>query len=359
MAIKITIIGWYGTETIGDRAILAGIFKFFREAFGTFEVRLGSLYPFFTQRTIDEDYDFWEKICGKNFSVQLFNSKKAGELDRAIKDSDLVMMGGGPLMHIPPLFMVEYALRKAKKLGKVTALLGCGIGPIFTKKYKKFLVNIAKASDLIILRDSYSQKYLEAILDEYKTTLENKIYLSLDPAIQCAIFFNEELSKCDCSKDIVINLRKFPNEYNTGKKYIDINKEVLNFVDSISSLFPDDNIVLVPMHYFHIGNDDREFLNKIRLELNRENIAVHNKPLTLQNTIAIYKQAKFNIGMRFHSVVLQTMVSGKILFWTIPNQIKEKSRDLFMILTVKIFIQTDIFVFNLIESMQIVFRQRW
>lgn len=25
---KITIIGWYGTETIGDRAILAGLFSF-------------------------------------------------------------------------------------------------------------------------------------------------------------------------------------------------------------------------------------------------------------------------------------------------------------------------------------------
>jgi polysaccharide pyruvyl transferase WcaK-like protein len=100
MVAKITIIGWYGTETIGDRAILSGIFTFFKKAFREFEVKLGSLYPFFTQRTLNEDHNFWEESCNYTFPVQLFDSKKVQELDKAIKDSDLVVMGGGPLMHI-------------------------------------------------------------------------------------------------------------------------------------------------------------------------------------------------------------------------------------------------------------------
>ena len=43
---KITIIGWYGTETIGDRAILAGLISIFNQAYDEFEVKLGSLNPF-------------------------------------------------------------------------------------------------------------------------------------------------------------------------------------------------------------------------------------------------------------------------------------------------------------------------
>ena len=58
---KITIIGWYGTETIGDRAILTGIFSFFNQLFNKIEIKLGSLYPFFSKRTLNEDYSFYVK----------------------------------------------------------------------------------------------------------------------------------------------------------------------------------------------------------------------------------------------------------------------------------------------------------
>ena len=322
MAVKITIIGWYGTETIGDRAILSGIFTFLKKAFGEFEVKLGSLYPFFTQRTINEDHSFWEKSCDYTFPVQIFDSKKARELNKSIRGSDLVVMGGGPLMHIEPLFMVEYAFKKAKKLGKTTALLGCGVGPVFPKKFKKSLVNIANSSDLILLRDSFSMKYLEDIFDEYAAILQKKIYLSLDPAVQCAKDFNRLFRKDIGLDTIAVNLRDFPQEYSKDRKKIDINKKLYAFADSLASNFPGHNISLVPMHYFHIGNDDRGFLNKIRFELNKKNISVHNKPLSMIDTLQIYSQAKFNIGMRFHSVVLQTMVSGKnfVLDYTEPNK---------------------------------------
>ena len=85
MAVKITIIGWYGTETIGDRAILSGIFTFFKKAFGEFEVKLGSLYPFFTQRTLNEDHNFWKGSCNCIFPVQIFDSKKVQELDKILE----------------------------------------------------------------------------------------------------------------------------------------------------------------------------------------------------------------------------------------------------------------------------------
>ena len=322
MAITTTIIGWYGTETIGDRAILAGIFTFLKKAFGEFEVKLGSIYPFFSQRTLIEDYSFWEKSCDYTFSVKIFDSKKSHELDKAIKDSDLVVMGGGPLMHIKPLFMVEYALRKARKLGITTALLGCGVGPIFFKKFKKSLINIVNSSDLIILRDSFSKKYLEDIFDEYLATLPNIIFLSLDPAVQCAEDFNRLFRKDVPLDTIAVNLRDFPREYCNDKKFLTINKKLCMFIDDLSSNFPEYNISLVPMHYFHIGNDDREFLNKIRFELDKKNISVQNKPLSMVKTLKVYNRAKFNIGMRFHSVIFQTMVSGKnfVLDYTEPKK---------------------------------------
>lgn len=134
---KIVIIGWYGTETIGDRAIIAGLISFFNKTFDNFELSIGSIYPFYSQRMINEDYEFWTKILNYNLKLDIFDSKVTKELNNAIKNADLVVMGGGPLMHISPMYMIEYAFKKAKKEKKLTAILGCGVGPIFKKTIKK------------------------------------------------------------------------------------------------------------------------------------------------------------------------------------------------------------------------------
>jgi polysaccharide pyruvyl transferase WcaK-like protein len=319
---KITIIGWYGTETIGDRAILAGLISFFHKSYANFELKIGSLYPFFSERTINEDYGFYKEIIKKDIKIDIFNSKHSKELLNAIKDSDLVAMGGGPLMDLDELFMVEYAFKKAKKLGVKTALLGCGVGPLFHKKYRKSVLNISFNSDIVILRDNKSKDNLEEIYKEFdKIFNSNFIETSYDPATECTLQFNQLNTKTH--KDyIAVNLREFPLAYNKNRDSKNINEELKNFIKGIADKFADKEIRLIPMHYFHIGGDDRVFLNSIALELQKENIKVQNPNLTLKETIEIYQNADFNIGMRFHSVVLQTISSGKnyVLDYTEPKK---------------------------------------
>ncbi len=319
---KITIVGWYGTETIGDRAILAGLFSFFNKSYDDFEIKLGSLYPFFSARTINEDYSFYKVIIGKDIKIDIFNSKDSNELTDAIKESDLVAMGGGPLMDLGELFMVEYTFKKAKKLGVKTALLGCGIGPLFYKKYRKSVLNISLHSDIIILRDNKSKDNLKDIYKEFKKSFNDKlIETSYDPTVECAIEFNKLHTQIN-QDYIAINLREFPFEYSKNNDPINVNEELKFFIQDVADKFSDREIRLIPMHYFHIGGDDREFLNSIALELQKENIKVQNPNLTLRETMEIYSNAYFNIGMRFHSIVLQTISSGKnyVLDYTEPQK---------------------------------------
>jgi polysaccharide pyruvyl transferase WcaK-like protein len=317
---KITIIGWYGTETIGDRAILSGLFSIFNKVYNNFEIKLGSLYPFFSKRTIYEDSSLWKEIIGEDIKIELFDSKKYVELDFAIQESDLLVMGGGPLMDIDELFMVEYAFKKAKKLGRKTALLGCGIGPLLYKQYRKSVLKIVKYSDLIILRDSKSKDILKDIVKDFRESLNtDNIFTSIDPSVECVL----EYKKLNIKKQkeyISINLRKFPSNY--GKEQKDVDGRLVKFIRNVAEKYNNRDVKLIPMHYFHIGNDDRAFLNYIALELQKNNIMVQNKNLTLKETIMIYQDAYFNIGMRFHSVVLQTIASGKnyILDYTQPEK---------------------------------------
>jgi len=319
---KITIIGWYGTETIGDRAILAGLFSFFNKAYENFEIQLGSLYPFFSERTINEDYSFYKEIVKKDFKISIFDSSKQKELNSAIKNSDLVAMGGGPLMDLSTLYMVEYAFKKAKKFGVKTALLGCGVGPLFHKKYRKSVLNISFHSDIVILRDTTSKNSLKDIYDEFNKVFDSdKVNTSYDPAVECTLEFNKLVNR-EPEDYIAVNLREFPLEYNKYGDSKNINEELKNFVKELATQYQDRKIRLIPMHYFHIGGDDRVFLNNIAMELELENIYVQNSNLTLKETMSVYQNAYFNVGMRFHSVVLQTITSGRnyVLDYTEPNK---------------------------------------
>lgn len=316
---QITIIGWYGTETIGDRAILAGILTSLTLSFQDIEIHLGSLYPFFTERTLNEDYSLYKEFCERDIKINLFNSKIQKELDNAINKSDFIIMGGGPLMHIHPLFMIEYAFKKAKKLGKKTIIMGCGVGPLHKKIHQHSLSVIFKYSDLIILRDQHSKAYAERLVKGIKT----KIHTSLDPAVICINEYQKR-NRIDDEKEkyVAINLRSFPAEYSKNRISENINNNLRQFVKEAAEKYSEFQIELIPMHYFHIGGDDRIFLNDIHLDLNLSNVVVQNKPLTLIETMKKFENAQLNVGMRFHSVVLQTLLVGNniVLDYTEPGK---------------------------------------
>lgn len=60
-----------------------------------------------------------------------------------------------------------------------------------------------------------------------------------------------------------------------------------------------------PMNTFYLGNDDREYYKKIEIKLKdyKQSINFYKNEYTLDETVNIFKEHSFVIGMRFHSVV--------------------------------------------------------
>ena len=313
----ITVIGWYGTETIGDRAIFAGLLSLFSEKFHDFEIKLGSIYPFFTERTLFEDIDFYRQCSGGIDAIKIFDTQDVKTLDAAIKSSDILVMGGGPLMGIPSMFMIEYAFKKAKALGKKTMILGCGVGPLRKKIYERSLINIIAHSDIAVFRDRTS-------LSEYhKLSHADKGVPAIDPAVFAANIFSKSDDCISTDSDYAaISIRSFPEEYkinrdiNTGEINSRLKDYVIKFQHEAGC-----RVELIPMHYFEVGGDDRKFMNRLAVELDNPNIIVQNRPLSLQETMSKFSHSKACVGMRFHSVVLQTMLCGNniILDYTDPE----------------------------------------
>lgn len=313
---NITIIGWYGTETIGDRAILAGLFNLFTESYGKISVKLGCLNTLLTDRTIDEDYDFFIR-CANNelLSLKLFDSRRKTELDQSLKWADVVAIGGGPLMEIEEMYMVHYAFKKAKKYGKKTIIAGCGMGPFKTNLYLKLGVEIVEYSDLTIFRDSKSLEVFRG-----NSNLKNNCYASIDPAVFAAYLYKEEKKEKGSRGDYIsVNFREPPVIDYKGLESLTDDY----FVNIIRTISESNNaeIRLVPMHTYWIGDDDRCFLNRICRKAGLSNVSVVNKPMSLEETMNTFLNSISCYGMRFHAILLQTILNGKnvILDYTNPH----------------------------------------
>lgn len=301
---KVCITGWYGTETLGDRAILLGILRCFVQLDDKLEVFLGSLYPFFSERTLLEDGEALRDISS-DMKITIFESKDRTALENAVRASDYVVMGGGPLMDIMDMEIVNYAFSYARKRGVKTCLMGCGIGPLHKAAYIKMLHNILKNTDLGIFRDSNSYEY--AVAHHCKNA-----FWTMDPAVialEGYLNTKHQTAGRDENK-IVVNFREFPKVYSGNVEAMDRIKEFLNSVLAAYEM-----VELIPMHTFSVGGDDRLYLEKLRRAVGSDRMLVAHEPMGTLELFEKFHTAQACTGMRYHSVVFQTLINGNNLIF--------------------------------------------
>ncbi len=302
-----TVVGWYGTETIGDRAILAGIIRLLSEVASDITLNLGSLYPVLSERTLHDDADFFVQ-CAHNSSlrINLFDSQSRSQLEKSIKSSDALIIGGGPLMDIEQMFMLEYAVAFAKQRKKITFALGCGYGPLKKKDTIECADRILKAVDYSAMRDSNAPF----------ATIKDLV----DPAAFACLEFmrtNKEERKKDTIavnfRDVLADSSRYPVRKDIEEK---LTKWFTSFVDQC-----DKPVYLVPMHSFSIGKDDRIYLGRLGRAVQSPKVEVVSRPPSLRKTMELFYHSSLCVGMRFHAVLLQTLLNGNnyILDYTHPE----------------------------------------
>jgi len=316
---KITVIGWYGTETIGDRAILSGIFHAISELKIDFEIALGALFEPLSQRTIIEDRDFFTCITANRLKkISVFHSLNQVQLKQQILSSDLLIVGGGPLMDIESMYLLEYAFGYAKSNNVPAMLAGCGWGPLKNPSIIKSALQLIKYSSSVVFRDQISQEEYLAACNTFNIKPKDT-YSSIDPAFFASSYYSS--LQTSRNEDIIsVNFRdlKVDNVYSSND-----NKIEEYYINLLSALIHFEKpILLIPMHTFHIGGDDRILLSRLCKKINLPQVIVQQNPLSLEETMSVYYNSFISVGMRFHAVVLQTVLNGKnyILDYTHPEK---------------------------------------
>ncbi len=309
---NIGIVGWYGTDTLGDRAILDGIFEVLKDIDDHCNIFLGSLFCFYSERTILEETNIFNKTA-PNFSIKVFDLKDRAIVNSTIKEMDAIIMGGGPLMDIEELFLVERCFDVARKRSIPRIIMGCGVGPLENIDYRNSVSNILNNSTAIYLRDELSIDYINNTF-----YIDKPIHFVGDPAI---ISIEKHVSMKKDNDVVAINFRDYPREAYSAKSIVTDS----NFVELINICADKFKIVkLVPMHTFFIGGDDREYLVRLKNMTDMKNIEVIQKPMNLESLYNTFAYAYACIGMRYHSVVMQTILNGNNLVLNYTNEYNGK-----------------------------------
>lgn len=313
----VSIIGWYGTETMGDRAILDGILLVLNKAIKeNFEIKIGSLYPFYTERTLLEEKEIFKSSAPKA-KFRIFDNKDKKIRKKEIQSSDIVIVGGGPLMDLEELYIIEDCFRIAREKGALTFVMGCGVGPLKNQQYINVVRSIFELSTAISFRDSLSKKSANKLYGE-----KYAFQCLGDPAVISIETYkssdNYRRKKESLQKCISINLREYPQMEYGGANGISY-KELTQFIEELACNY--DVAYLIPMHTFFIGGDDRSILSEIAMDCNMKNVTVMQKPMNLYEMYENYSNATACVGMRYHSVVMQTILNGNnvILNYTDPK----------------------------------------
>ncbi|MCI0645222.1 MAG: radical SAM protein [Chloroflexi bacterium] len=321
------IVGWYGTETAGDKAILGEIVHQL-ERQGVERVTLASLNPYFSKWTVRE-LGYPEIEVVPTFSSRFL---------RCAAQADETIMGGGPLMDIAAMGSVLWAFRQAKTSGRRTRIAGCGIGPLQQSKYIAAVKQLLSLADVVELRDSRSVQWA------IEHTGRHDIVFSGDPAVGFVRRWQLEHSKQIIPRQRTLNcyFREWTREYQGNlsaeefaSRKEEFEKELGTWVTTVCrrlSLQPR----LLAMHPFVKGGDDRtfnrQFAEKYLYDLEP---VVEIRPYSVHDILYSMQEATLCLTMRFHSVLFAHTLGvpflaidytqgGKISNFLVDNSAVEK-----------------------------------
>ncbi|MEZ8952718.1 polysaccharide pyruvyl transferase family protein [Vibrio cyclitrophicus] len=298
----ILICGWYGTETLGDKAIVAGIIDSFNRKFDNkVKFVVSSLNPYLTEIT---------RLQMKEFhNVKIVNPEEAILM---VNNVDFLIFGGGPLMATDDLASMEVLFENTKK-DCISVIGGCGVGPFGDKWHNESIGNILKLSTYRIYRDKKSQD--NAL---FLGVDNSNSFISEDPAFTWLAKVNSDESRVNGEnreKRLIIALRDFP--YLEYAKHLSIDEcliikknyeeEIVASMELLIDKNPDLKVVLLPMCTNHFGQDDRWFYRGLFSDSkyygNQIETTFLYEELSPIEYLKVFNNSNAILAMRFHSLV--------------------------------------------------------
>ncbi|MGB9832757.1 MAG: polysaccharide pyruvyl transferase family protein [Caldisericum exile] len=213
------------------------------------------------------------------------------EIINEIKNSDILISGGGGLLQDKTssrsLYYYLSLLKLPKIFRKYSTVFAQGVGPITKNVDRKILKSILDTVDLITVRDNESKELLKSIGVRKEIFVTQDLAFLYEPATQKEFNFDEPYN--------ILQIK--------GNEKIDLEEvaDIARFMHYRTEY----ETILVPFY----KNIDLDVAKRIE-EKTKFKVVV---PEDIDEVFAIFRGAKFIVGMRYHSVVFSLLLKKPIL----------------------------------------------
>lgn len=286
---NIFIFGYYGFQNTGDEAILQVMVDQIKENIPYAEL---TVLSYKARETMEK------------YGIKAVSRNKYGDLVKAIKESDIVISGGGSILQdatsARSLIYYLSIIYLAKKMGKKVMFYGNGFGPITKSFNKKLVKHIINKVDIITVRDEQSKEEMKSLgikRDIIVTADVTFAYKSIRDEQVEKILMDEEINTD--KKIIGISIREWKNE----EKYKEIIARAGDYL--IGKGY---EVVFISMQY------PRDYIVSEEIASMMEYTPkMLEKIYAPKELISMMKRFHVLIGMRLHSLIFSTIAGTPVL----------------------------------------------
>jgi polysaccharide pyruvyl transferase WcaK-like protein len=287
---RVVICGWWGSETVGDVAILGQLLTECDAVAPRARVTLVSFDRTVSRETLRD--------LGRENIELLGVGLRSGW---AAVSARCLIFGGGPLMESPRMPLWALRARLARWGGTRVMLYACGIGPVRSARVTRSIASLVRSATEIVLRDRASIEWHDGLARRAGATL------SFDPAFDFVRNLSREPAPGRRSQ-LALALREPPSTYlgdldraRATEQFLDLLAETLKTLMAIRPL----NLVGCVMHTGFADGDDHSMYERLRTRLAEpEKLQVAPGRHSIHDVVHVFRTSQAVLAVRFHAMIL-------------------------------------------------------
>lgn len=324
----ILICGWYGTETLGDKAILAAQISLIRKHIPRAEIVIASLDVTCTEVTIAQMPEL--EHC------RVIDAHSAAD---SVGMYAGVIFGGGPIMAVREIALMEAIFKRAAEYGIPRVLAGCGVGPMGSAPVNRSIRGLLRSATHRIYRDVASSALAERIAGN----VDGCAVIAEDPA---HLWVRSNRTSAPRDKQAMIlglSLRDWPfRQYARHLKRdeaanirVHCEKQIAGAIEALIAQHPQLTILPIPFCTHHAGGDDNfhlyNFISRSEAIRSRTDFSLLGGDSLPATYLKGMERCAAMLTMRFHSLVFSSSlgIPSVAIDYTLGNgKIASLSADL-------------------------------
>jgi polysaccharide pyruvyl transferase CsaB len=323
--LKILINGWYGQRNAGDDAIL-DVFVARSAAHFDAHVTVLSEFPENVEQSPGVRSLFHPVLVGRGCLAHYLKGIAWRHL-RAIREADLVVLGGGGILRDNTnwrnLFRLLDEIWLAKLFGRKTMMYAIGVGPFKTRFGKWLIGATARACDLVTVRDERAA----TLLREIGVPAEH-IHVVADPAFLMASEAPPEARRSELE-----------TLFKTGKKKLGfyptfylrrLPESIPAIAAALDQLAEEEDLefVAVPMSVLGGNMDDVVIARRVQAAMKRpEVLHIYEHELTARQLKWVTTLAPLNLTVRLHAMIFSLGCEVPVVAVNYEHKVKNVFED--------------------------------